>query len=1172
MEYDVFISYRRQGSADLARLLHEKLATAGLSVFLDLEELRGGTFDEKLYAAIENSRNVVVLLPAGALDRCSDPQDWLRLEIEHALKSGVNLVPVMMPGFDWPGTMPPTISEFSRYNGIKWSHVYYDASIRKLESLLVDISKPASAAHGSSDAENVFLSRARRFKRNDGVIDPTERAELDELADKFGIDVVRREALIERVESGEDGSRPTDSIPAKSEEKPDDEIPALGKRVSDLPLTSLSGSDAKHFKAALTHYRVLRRRAALQELDAIENKNDPIVRYYSLKLRYELDGEVSDADMESACVAARDLGCTNAMDSFADRHLNGDGFDPVGKVECIAWLKKAIENGNADALATLGGAYEDGKGVQKNPSLARALYLKSASADSIDGRTALGYDYLSGGNGEKNIVEAAKWLRPIVSHFRDHEDDLGSVEFFLLAMCFATGDIFERNVKQAVRYCERAIAVKGSTWGDRNKYNAANYLLLGMLLLAGDGVEKDEKRAFECLLAAKNLDSCDGAAEWQLANCYENGLGIDPDPKKAEALLREASDRGNAAAQFQLAIRYFDDGPDQNVVRGKALLDAAVRGDDEDALMLKGTFLVDGVYYEQNTSAGLELLEKAAASGSAEAMNRLGELYRGGSEGIEPNSEKAVQWFQRGAETGSAEAMENLGLSLLAGNGIRRDVKAAETWLRKSAELGNASAECSLGTRYYDGDFGERNLGEAAAWWEKAAEHGDTVAMNNLSQFYRDPDNGSPDLKKAEEWLVRAAESGNADAACLLGACYHRGDFGESDIRKALEWTRKGAAQGDATAMSNLGIMYRDGDGVEKNPMLAADWFRRAADAGHPVAMTNLGLALLFGDGVPKDEKEGNEWLEKAFAAGDSDGALVLGNRYLNEGEGDEAKRKAVEWWTKAAEQGNPSAMYRLSLAYQNGYGVESDSRISFEWLRKSAEAGDPSAMEDLGIAYLNGNGVAIDWKKAEDWLVRAAENGNESAECSLGTRFAHGDFGVRNLDNAIQWWEKAAEHGDAVAMANLGVVYSDGSIPVDLDKARRWFSQAAEAGNEGANYYIAIDSLGWLGAVPSSYDEWSKRPVAEAMEAEQALRFLRKAYSWFSRPVEAKSEDADLVGACLLWMARIARFAGDETEAKSLYGQSVKKGNMAAAQELREMTAPFFRIKKRIRSAFGRS
>ena len=1171
MEYDVFISYRRQGSADLARLLHEKLAAAGLSVFLDLEELRGGTFDEKLYAAIEASRNVVVLLPPHALERCSDPQDWLRLEIGHALKSGVNLVPVMMPGFDWPETMPPDISEFSRYNGVKWSHVYFDASIRKLESLLVGVSRTPAISIGNADAENVFLNRARRFKRNDGVIDPSERAELDALADKLGIDVVRRETLIERIESGEEEQRPTDSIPAKTEGKSNEEIPVLGKPVSDLSLTSLTGSDAKHFKAALAHYRVRRRRSALQELGAIEKKDDPLVRYYSLMLQYELEGDVSDADMESACVAARDLGCTDAMDSFAERHLNGDGFDPVGKAECIAWLKKAIENGNADALATLGGAYGAGKGVPKNHSLARALYLKSASADSIDGSMALGFDYLFGSNGEKNPIEAAKWLRPLVFHFQKHEEDLGPVEYLVLAECYSVGDIFERNPILGIRYCENAVSCKGKSWGHQSYSQALAYLLHGILLLSGEPDAQNETCAFECLLKAKELDSCDGAVEFQLSGCYEKGLGVERDEDKAKELLREAADRGDATAKCELAVWYFDEGPDQNIARAKALLDEAVDAGDADAQMLKGTYLVFGAHYAQDTKAGIDLLEKASSAGSAEAMNRLGVLYRDGIEGVDPNPEIAVQWFRKGSEAGSTGAMENLGFALLSGTGVAKDVRESESWLRKAAEQGSASAECSLGTRLYEGDFGEKNPVEAVAWWEKAAEHGDTVAMNNLSLFYWDPDNGCSDMKKAEAWLVRAAESGDADAACSLGACYHRGDFGEPDQRKALEWTRKGAFLGNAIAMYNLGKCYRDGDGVEKNPVLATDWFRRAAEAGCSDAMTLYGLSLLFGDGVSKDEKAGNEWLEKAFAEGDSDGALVLGNRYLDEGEGDDAKRKAVEWWTKAAEQGNSSAMYRLSLAYQNGYGVEADSRISFEWLRKSAEAGDPSAMEDLGIAYLNGNGVAIDEKKAEEWLVRAAENGNASAECSLGTRFAHGDFGERNLDKAVQWWEKAAEHGDAVAMANLGVVYSDGSVPVDLEKARRWFSRAAEAGNEWANYYIAIDSLGWLGAVPLSYDEWSKRPVAGAMEAERALRLLRKAHSWFSRPVEAKSEDADLVGACLLWMARIARFTGDETEARSLYEQSTQNGNEAAVKELREMTSPFSQIKKRIRFALGR-
>ena len=54
---DVFISYRRDGGYAMARLVYECMRNVGLSVFLDLEELRSGQFNEKLYKEIENCKN-----------------------------------------------------------------------------------------------------------------------------------------------------------------------------------------------------------------------------------------------------------------------------------------------------------------------------------------------------------------------------------------------------------------------------------------------------------------------------------------------------------------------------------------------------------------------------------------------------------------------------------------------------------------------------------------------------------------------------------------------------------------------------------------------------------------------------------------------------------------------------------------------------------------------------------------------------------------------------------------------------------------------------------------------------------------------------------------------------------------------------------------------------------
>ena len=57
-KYDIFISYRHDGGQYLA-LLFEHLREKGLKVFLDVESLKVGHFDEQIYNEIER-RNIFV--------------------------------------------------------------------------------------------------------------------------------------------------------------------------------------------------------------------------------------------------------------------------------------------------------------------------------------------------------------------------------------------------------------------------------------------------------------------------------------------------------------------------------------------------------------------------------------------------------------------------------------------------------------------------------------------------------------------------------------------------------------------------------------------------------------------------------------------------------------------------------------------------------------------------------------------------------------------------------------------------------------------------------------------------------------------------------------------------------------------------------------------------------
>ena len=138
---DVFISYRRDGGYAFARLLYECLHKENISAFLDLEELRSGPFNEKLYAAIEDSENFVVVLPPNALDRCTSESDWLRLEIEHAIKHQKNIIPLLVNGFTFPDNLPPSMQVLPFFNGVQVSREYFDACIGKLISMLKNVKK-----------------------------------------------------------------------------------------------------------------------------------------------------------------------------------------------------------------------------------------------------------------------------------------------------------------------------------------------------------------------------------------------------------------------------------------------------------------------------------------------------------------------------------------------------------------------------------------------------------------------------------------------------------------------------------------------------------------------------------------------------------------------------------------------------------------------------------------------------------------------------------------------------------------------------------------------------------------------------------------------------------------------------------------------------------------------
>ena len=93
-KYDIFISYRRDGGKEWARMLSLELERLGYSVFLDFDELKDGIFDKRIMNAIESAPIFMIILSPHSLDRCVNEDDWVRREIEYAISHSRHFVPI----------------------------------------------------------------------------------------------------------------------------------------------------------------------------------------------------------------------------------------------------------------------------------------------------------------------------------------------------------------------------------------------------------------------------------------------------------------------------------------------------------------------------------------------------------------------------------------------------------------------------------------------------------------------------------------------------------------------------------------------------------------------------------------------------------------------------------------------------------------------------------------------------------------------------------------------------------------------------------------------------------------------------------------------------------------------------------------------------------------------
>lgn len=184
----------------------------------------------------------------------------------------------------------------------------------------------------------------------------------------------------------------------------------------------------------------------------------------------------------------------------------------------VGYFKRAVSNGYAPSMVSLGEMYVGGRGVPQNHEEAMRLFRAAADLGDKDGQYKMGIAHELGFAGTKvDLKESVKWFR--------------------------------------------LSAEQGS---------ARALVHMGTLMHAGKGVPQDYAGAYNMFSKAAELDHELG--HFNLAQMLNQGKGVPRDARAAMRSFALAADHGNAGAMSNLGVMFYNgEGVPQNFVLSYAM-------------------------------------------------------------------------------------------------------------------------------------------------------------------------------------------------------------------------------------------------------------------------------------------------------------------------------------------------------------------------------------------------------------------------------------------------------------------------------------------------------------------------------------------------------------------------------------------------------------------------
>jgi hypothetical protein len=145
----IFISYRRSDASGHAGRLYDYLKNyfGGERIFFDVDTIQAGTnFEQKINSELDDSEVMLVLIGNQWLEskdqeghrRLDQPLDYVRVEVESALKKNISVIPILLQGTHMPSpnALPDTLQDLSRRNAIRLNDDHWVSDCSLLAGIL----------------------------------------------------------------------------------------------------------------------------------------------------------------------------------------------------------------------------------------------------------------------------------------------------------------------------------------------------------------------------------------------------------------------------------------------------------------------------------------------------------------------------------------------------------------------------------------------------------------------------------------------------------------------------------------------------------------------------------------------------------------------------------------------------------------------------------------------------------------------------------------------------------------------------------------------------------------------------------------------------------------------------------------------------------------------------